>query len=211
MSFSQLGLDPLTIIFIIIFSFIFDLVDLGSEEEIHSYRFVFSTVYGIYLIFRVFFGLAAALILKSTGIVSDPLLLSIFSVIASASILQNFSLKIGGTQPVNINDLFQQYRDKIVVVVGQKEESRLRESKLQIEIKLAEEESKKLQQILTLIIADFGKKEEWRKIKEEYLTYADAISEGDEEIKNHILARIIASLDPLYAGYILKKKKNKKS
>lgn len=211
MSFSQLGLDSLTIIFIVIFSFIFDLVDLGSEEEIRSARFVFSTVYGIYLIFRVFLGLAAALILKSTGIVSDPLLLSIFSVIASASILQNFSLKIGGTQPININDLFQQYRDKMVVVVCQKEESRLRKSKLQIESRLAEEESKKLRQILTLIIADFGKKGEWRKIKEEYLTYADAISDGDEEIKNHILARIIASLDPLYADYILEKKKNKKT
>lgn len=71
--------------------FILDLVDLGSEEEIHSARFVFSAVYGVYLIFRLFFWVSCSLDTKINRIVSDPLLLSIFSVIASPSILQNFS------------------------------------------------------------------------------------------------------------------------
>lgn len=210
MTSSLLGLSLVTVSLIILFSFIFDLIDLGCEEEIRSYRFVFSTVYGIYLIFRVFFGLAAALILKSTGIVDDPLLLSLFSVVASASILQNFALRIGGAQPINMYGLFQNYRDKLVVVVGQKEEKKLRKKKLKAERRLAKMEDKELKQILTLVIADMVKKEEWKRTKQEYLEYADDVSEGDEETRRFVLAKVIASLDPMYVDVILEEQKKAK-
>ncbi|KYK32451.1 MAG: hypothetical protein AYK19_03200 [Theionarchaea archaeon DG-70-1] len=210
MSVTLLGLDSLTVILVLVFSFIFDLIDLGYEEEIHSFNFVFSTVYLIYFIFRIFFGLTAAVILQATGITDDPLLLSIFSVIASASILQNFSLRIGGTHPINIYDLFQHYRDKMVVVVGQKEEKRLRKRKLRAERELAEMENEKLKQILTLVIADMGNEGEWKRLKQEYLEYADTISEGDEETRKLVLAKVIASLDPIYVDFILEKQRTRK-
>jgi len=209
-SVTLLGLDSLTVILVLVFSFIFDLIDLGYEEEIHSFNFVFSTVYLIYFIFRIFFGLTAAVILQATGITDDPLLLSIFSVIASASILQNFSLRIGGTHPINIYDLFQHYRDKMVVVVGQKEEKRLRKRKLRAERELAEMENEKLKQILTLVIADMGNEGEWKRLKQEYLEYADTISEGDEETRKLVLAKVIASLDPIYVDFILEKQRTRK-
>lgn len=210
MSVTLLGLDSLTVILVLVFSFIFDLIDLGYEEEIHSFNFVFSTVYLIYFIFRIFFGLTAAVILQATEITDDPLLLSIFSVIASASILQNFSLRIGGTHPINIYDLFQHYRDKMVVVVGQKEEKRLRKRKLRAERELAEMENEKLKQILTLVIADMGNEGEWKRLKQEYLEYADTISEGDEETRKLVLAKVIASLDPIYVDFILEKQRTRK-
>ena len=202
-----LGLDITTVVLILVFNFIFDLIDLGYEEEIHSLSFVFSAIYAIYFIFRTFFGLTAAVILQSTEVIEDPLLLAILSVLASASILQNFSLKIGGTHPINVYDLFQHYRDKMVVVVGQKEEKKLRKRKLRAEKQLAEMESDKLKQILTLVIADMGKEEDWKRLKKEYLEYADSISEGDEETKNLVLAKTIASLDPIYVEFILEKGK----
>jgi hypothetical protein len=200
-----LGLDLVTVMLILIFSFIFDLIDLGYEEEIHTISFVFSAIYAIYFIFRTFFGLTAAVILQSTGTIKDPLLLAILSVLASASILQNFSLRVGGTHPINIYDLFQHYRDKMVVVVGQKEEKKLRKRKLRAEKQLAEMESDKLKQILTLVIADMGKEEDWKRLKKEYLDYAESISEGDEETRKLVLAKTIASLDPLYVEFILEK------
>ena len=202
-----LGLDITTVVLILVFNFIFDLIDLGYEEEIHSLSFVFSAIYAIYFIFRTFFGLTAAVILQSTEVIEDPLLLAILSVLTSASILQNFSLKIGGTHPINVYDLFQHYRDKMVVVVGQKEEKKLRKRKLRAEKQLAEMESDKLKQILTLVIADMGKEEDWKRLKKEYLEYADSISEGDEETKNLVLAKTIASLDPIYVEFILEKGK----
>ena len=210
MSVTLLGLDLLTVLLVLVFSFIFDLIDLGYEEEIHSFSFVFSTVYLIYFIFRIFFGLTAAAILQATEITDDPLLLSIFSVIASASILQNFSLRIGGTRPINMYDLFQRYRDKMVVVVGQKEEKRLRKRKLRAERELAEMENEKLKQILTLVIADMGNEKDWKRLKQEYLEYADTISEGDEETRKLLLAKVIASLDPIYVDFILEKQRTRK-
>jgi hypothetical protein len=107
-------------------------------------------------------------------------------------------------------ELFQNYRDKLVVVVGQKEEKKLRKKKLKAERRLAKMEDKELKQILTLVIADMVKKEEWKRMKQEYLEYADDVSEGDEETRRFVLAKVIASLDPVYVDVILEEQKKTK-
>lgn len=208
MSSSFLSIDLTTALLIFLFTFVFDLVDLGFEEEINSISFVLSATYGIYFAYRVIFGLAAAMILKSAEITKDPLLLSVLSVISSASILQNFSLKIGGNQLINFNDLFQHYRERMIAVVGQKEKKKLEKRKLRTERTLAQREIGDLERILTLVIAEHGKREEWKKMKKEYLEYVNEISEEDKETKRYVIAKVIASIDPLYAEVILEEQKS---
>ena len=97
-----------------------------------------------------------------------------------------------------------------MVVVGQKEEKKLRKKKHQAERRLAKMGDKELKQILTLLIADMVKKEEWKRMKREYLEYANDVSEGDEETRRFVLAKIIASLDPPYVDVILEEQKKQK-
>lgn len=191
-----LGLNLTIVLLVLVFNFVFDLVDLGCEKDIKSFTFIFSMTYAFYFTLRAFFGLAAAFVTESTGILENPLLISLFSVVGSVSILQNFSLNIAGMNGVDIHDFFIDYKARIIADVFQREKKTLEKRKCQTEEKLARLSIKKLKRILTLTIVGTVRREEWKKIQQEHLEYVESISEGDKEIQRLLLARIIASIDP---------------
>lgn len=191
-----LGLNLTIVLLVLVFNFVFDLVDLGCEKDIKSFTFIFSVTYAIYFTLRAFFGLAAAFVTESTGILENPLLISLFSVVGSVSILQNFSLNIAGMNGIDIHDFFKDYKTRIIADVFQRERKTLENRKCQTEEKLARLSIKKLKRILTLTIAGTMRREEWKRVQQEHLEYVESVSEGDKEIQKLLLARIIASLDP---------------
>jgi len=192
---------------IILISFFFDLLDLGSEERIKRFSFIFSIDYLVYLVFRVLFGLGAALIIKSTGVISDPLLLSIVSVFSSVSILQNFSLRVGGENPVNFQDFFKRYRAKMIKVVVDRHNQKLEKETREIAEKLTHlKTSEELEGILKSIFVilrrdmDLDQQKEWL---EKYFNFINEICSESDDAKKNILAMDIVQNDITRAELIL--------
>ncbi len=203
-----LGLDLMVITLVLAFNFVFDIADLGCEKEIKSFSFILTATYGIYFVLRAFFGLTAAFITESTGVIDNPLVISIFSVIGSVSILQNFSLKVAGAGGFDMQDFFEKYKAKIMEDVHQKERNKSTEITQQVERELAKMDIEELKEILTLAIMEtFEESEEWKDNRQKYLDYAKNASGGKEELERSILAKITASTNPQYVKSILGQRK----
>jgi hypothetical protein len=195
------------VILIVVITFFFDLLDLGSEERIKRFSFVYSTNYIIYLVFRVFFGIGAALIITSTGAIEDPLLLSIVSVFSSVSILQNFSLRMGEENPVNFQDFFKRYRAKMIKVVVDRYNQKIEKETKHIAeelatVKTTEELEGILKTIFIVLKRDMGleQQKEWL---DNYFTFVNEICSGNEDVKKNILATDIVFYDRVRAESII--------
>ena len=108
-----LPLDLSTIIAILLFTFLFDLIDL--KPQIGSFSFLWgSFTYFTYYSLRVIFGILAAILLQTTGIFQHPFLLAFAAVVAAVSTLESFTLKIGGHEVADLSSLFDNYRTKMI-------------------------------------------------------------------------------------------------
>lgn len=96
-------------LFVPLFTFLFDLIDL--RPIVGSFSFVGSRTYLVYLGFRITLAFLATAVLGATGLVSDPLLLAMISVITSVTVLQNFALNVAGNNAANLSDVFATFKD----------------------------------------------------------------------------------------------------
>ena len=114
MNFSSiLPLDFYTLIFIVIITFLFDLMDLNPQ--IGSFSFLRSSfTYYTYYSLRLIFGIIAAILLQSTQLFQHSLLLAFAAVVTSVSTLESFTLKIGGEELANISSLFDKFRARMI-------------------------------------------------------------------------------------------------
>jgi len=109
----------------ILFTFVFDVVDL--QPQIGSFRFLQSLTYWFYLVFRALLGVLAGI---ATYAVSEDLALpfvALIGVLASVTILQNFTMSIGGNEIAKLSNLVDNYKAKMVAEEAQRR-SRLNES-----------------------------------------------------------------------------------
>lgn len=107
-----LPLDPLTLLAVFVFTFLFDIIDL--KPQIGSFSFLKSLTYFAYYSLRVVFGVLAAVLLQPTEIFQHSLLLAFGAVVTAVSTLQNFSLKISGQDIADLSSLFDQYRQTMI-------------------------------------------------------------------------------------------------
>lgn len=114
MNFSSiLPLDFSTLIYIVIITFLFDLMDLNPQ--IGSFSFLRSSfTYYTYYSLRLIFGIIAALLLQSSQLFQNSLLLAFAAVVTSVSTLESFTLKIGGEELANISSLFDTFRARMI-------------------------------------------------------------------------------------------------
>ena len=110
---AYLPLDSSTILLILILTFLFDLIDLNPQVGSFSFLWGSSTYY-IYFFLRYIFSIMAAIILQTTQAFQHAFLLAFFAVITSVSIIESFTLKIGGEELANLSGLFDTYRTKMI-------------------------------------------------------------------------------------------------
>ena len=94
------------------YTFVFDAIDL--QPLVKSFGFLRGVVYWLYLAFRSLLGVLAGLLIFQT---SPDLALPIgalIAVLASVTILQNFSMNIGGNDIAKLSNLVDNYKSVMV-------------------------------------------------------------------------------------------------
>lgn len=110
---SILPLDFSTLLYIVIITFLFDLMDLNPQ--IGSFSFLRSSfTYYTYYSLRLIFGIIAGILLQSTQLFQHSLLLAFAAVVTSVSTLESFTLKIGGEELANVSSLFDTFRARMI-------------------------------------------------------------------------------------------------
>lgn len=192
---------PLDVMFFVaFFSFMYDIIDLRPQEGIKSFKFITTTFYRIYFIWRFMFGVLAAIIISSMGVTENPIMLAFVAVITSVTTLQNFTLKASGVETANFYDLFQRYKDSMVAEMGKREsEARTREE-FEITSKVGKRDINTLRGTLKMIYSNKGLTQE--KI-EERMKYMKDMSGGDEKTERLFLANEITQQSIQHAKILI--------
>lgn len=117
------SLEP--IILIVIFTFLIDLIDLRIYTD--SFSFLKSFTYFCYFVIRFVFGFAAFSLLSTTDLaknmtdIQTVVLLPLLAVLASITVLQNFTATIGQKEIINLSEIFFQYKDSMMEEIATKE------------------------------------------------------------------------------------------
>lgn len=96
---------------IALLSFLFDIIDL--QPQVGSMGFLRTFVYLPYLILRVFLGIIAALIVFTLEPSISIPILALIAVAASITILQSFTISVGGSDLAKIAPLMENYKNNM--------------------------------------------------------------------------------------------------
>jgi hypothetical protein len=217
-----LPIDSTTFLLILLFTFLFDMIDL--KPQTNSFRVVFSMDFWMYFIIRIIFGSLAAVLLLPTGLFTNVALLAFVSVLASVTTLTNFNLKVGGENVANIATLLNNYRQKMIEDQSKRASNKTiaRQVKLACDLadNLTEEDLEK--QAFACLVAIY--KLENEKLKEtetepeaenekqkaqKTLSDIDKIAGQDKSMKKALLAQEIVDTNPDYAEQLLSRHKPK--
>ena len=97
---------------VFVFVFVFDAIDL--RPQIHSFGFFKSYAYWAYFAVRLVLSSVAALVMYAADKALLPPVIALVGVIASVTVLQSFSLNVGGKDIANLNNLLDVYK-KIMI------------------------------------------------------------------------------------------------
>lgn len=97
---------------VLLVTVLFDLVDI--RPSIGSFAFVRTGTYLVYLLLRLFLAFAAALLIAAAQPGQPPIIVGFTAVIGGVVVLQGFALKIAGQDVVNLANLIQTYKGKMI-------------------------------------------------------------------------------------------------
>jgi len=113
------------------FTFAFDALDL--QPRVGSFGFLRGLIYWFYLAFRSLLGvLASLLIFQASPDLALPIV-ALVAVLASVTILQNFSMNIGGNDVAKLSNLVDNYKSRMVAEEATRRAKRDESAALQLQ------------------------------------------------------------------------------
>ena len=194
---------------IVAFTVLFDLVDL--RPQVRSFGFIRTGTYAIYLLLRLFLALIAALVIAAAQPDQPPIMIGFIAVLGSVVVLQGLALRIAGEDVVNLSNLVQTYKDRMVQEESRRAALALQAAVLNVTNEVlarvddVDELRRELQSILFQAMAETPAAEDPATRVKQLLDRIEQQSEGDQEFKRRIYAGQIAQANIDYARAILKR------
>lgn len=98
--------------FVVLFTFLFDMLDLKPQAG--SFLFIKSLSYLIYISFRSALSLVAVFVLNESGASLPLFVMGLIGAFSSLTILQSFSLSVGGEKLATLEPLLSRFREDIL-------------------------------------------------------------------------------------------------
>ncbi len=188
---------------IVVFTVLFDLVDI--RPQVGAFRFVATSTYAVYLGLRLFLALAAAALVAAAQPQQPPVIVGILAVLTGVVLLQGLALKIAGQDVVNVANLVEVYKDKMI-----QEEARRTARALEAEIlrladdlyaRLPEAELRNLLRVM--LFQAFGLTPDPAGQVNAVLAAIDTLAAGDSGVASRLYAGQIAQTNPEYVRVVL--------
>jgi len=118
------------------YSFVFDAIDL--QPQVGSFAFLRGIIYWLYLAFRSVLGVLAGLVIfqASPGLALP--IGALIAVLTSVTVLQNFSLNIGGNDIAKLSNLVDNYKSRMVAEEAARLAKRNESAALQVQEEMIE-------------------------------------------------------------------------
>lgn len=196
-------IDTTVILFVFIFTFLFDLIDL--QPQIETFDFVISKAYVVYYLIRVVFATTASIILQTTGLLPNPILLAFVSVIASVTMLYNFSLKLGGKNIADLPSLFETYKKKMIDNQLARKTRKISREATELTFDLSKKLGENDLETNAFVCLNSAQRGNINLTKEKIETLKQQAG-TDVEKRKLLLAQEIVDVDPEYAKKLIKDK-----